>query len=171
MKRTLTLAVMTALLAMGLSSTAAYADTLTFTLNDPIASVSGTTGGTATYDVTVSAPSSNGAAVYLNGDSFNVAAPLTLDDTDFFLNAPFFLNPGDDDTFDAFTVTVPPGTAPGDYVGSFTILGGADGNASSDLGAVSFTTEVAPEPSSFLLLGSGLAGVFATIRRTRSRQA
>ena len=171
MKRELALVVTIGLMAMGLSSAAAYADTLTITLNNPIAFISGTKGGTATYNLTVSAPDSNGAAVFLNGDSFNVAGPLTLDDTDFLLNAPFFLDPGTSSTFDAFTVTGPPGTTPGDYVGSFTISGGADGNASDNLGTVDFTTEVTPEPSSFLLFGSGLAGVFATIRRTRFRQA
>jgi hypothetical protein len=171
MKHKLTLAAMAVLLTIGLSSAAAYADTLTITLNDPIAYVSGAPGSTATYTLTVSAPSSNGADVFLNGDSFNVSSPFTLDDTDFFVNAPILLDPGTSATFDAFTVTAAAGATPGAYLGSFTIEGGANEDADNPLGTVNFTTDVTPEPSSFLLLGSGLAGVFATIRRTRSRQA
>ena len=149
MKRKLTLVAMTVLLTIGLSSAAAYADTITITLNDPITYVSGTAGGTVTYNLTVSAPGSNGADVFLNGASFNLASPLTLDSTDFFSNAPFFLDPGTSATFDAFTVMVPPGATPGNYLGSFTIQGGADGGANNDLGTVNFTTEVTPEPFQF----------------------
>jgi hypothetical protein len=168
MKRKLTIAVMTALVTIGLSSAAAFADTVTFTLSTPTQYLGGTAGGTVTYDVTATASASNGADVFLNGDSFNVGAPLTLDDTDFFANAPFFLAPGDSDTFDMFTVTVPAGTMPGNYSGFFTVLGGADGGAGNALGTVNFVTTVTPEPGSFILLGSGMAGLVGVVRRKRS---
>jgi hypothetical protein len=166
MKNKLTLAVVTALLTVGLSA-AAHADTITFTLTDPDQSISAQAGGTLTYEVTASAPGSNGAAVFLNGDSGNVGG-LSIDDSDFFANAPFFLDPGQSATFDEFTVGVPPGTPVGVYSGFFEVLGGATGGSGDELSTVDFVTNVTPEPGSFVLLGSGLMGLVGIVRRKRS---
>jgi hypothetical protein len=146
-----------ALLMIGLSPAAAYASTITFTLTNANQYVS-LLGGSLTYGATVSASASNSGAVFLNGDSFNVTAPVTLDDSDFFNKFPLFLAPGTSFTGDLFVLTMPPNPPSGTYLGTFTLLGGVDANASDTLGAVNFSlTTPIPEPSSIGLLITGLA--------------
>ena len=161
MKLKMALAV-AALLTIGLSSAAAYADTITFTLTNPTGYVE-VTGGSLTYDATISAPASNGAPVFLNGDSFDITAPVTLDDNDFFANFPLSLAPGASFTGDLFVLTVPPNTPFGVFLGTFTLLGGADGSASDTLGTVNFSVTTVPEPSSMVLLLTGMAGLAMTV--------
>jgi hypothetical protein len=157
MKLKMTLAV-AALLIIGLSSVAAYADTLNFTLTNPVQNM-GTSGGLLTFAATVSAPSTNGAAVFLNGDSFNSPSPITLDDSDFLLGFPLSLAPGASFTGDLFVLTVPANIPLGIYVGDFTLQGGANGGSSDNLGTVAFTVNEVPEPSSIVLLLTGVAGL------------
>jgi len=108
------------------------------------------------------------STVFLNGDSFTVLdAALTYDDSDyFFVNAPLSLDPsGTSGDIELFTITVADGTPYGLYAGTYQILGGADSNASDVLASENFDIQITPEPSSLMLLASGLAGLAGVLRR------
>jgi hypothetical protein len=115
--------------------------------------------------------------IYLNSDSSTTdSSGVTVDDTPFFANAPYFLDPGaSSGDFEIFDVDLATGLAPGVYTGVFSIYGGADGGADTandDLADVDFSVQVTstvptPEPTSILLLFAGLAGVGLLNRRRR----
>lgn len=142
----------------------ALADTLTLSLSNPVQSA--TPGSTLTFDATVSAPSTNAAPIFLNGDNYTIDSPLTLDDSDFF-SFPLSLDPGDSYTGALFTVTLPSGLAQGDYTGSFEILGGADGSAFDTLATTGFQVSPTPEPGTMLLLATGLGLLVLVMYRKR----
>jgi hypothetical protein len=109
--------------------------------------------------------------VYLNGDSFSGLAPgLTLDDSDFNNNFPFFLIGGDSATADIFAVTLDDTVLPGDYTGSFSILGGTDPSSEDVLATQNFQIDVpgVPEPGNFaLFVGLGIAASGVLMRGRR----
>ena len=148
-----------------MASTAAKADPVTITLAD--AFLTETAGGTAIFDATLSNTTPDW--VYLNGADASLDAPLTPADLDyvdyFYVNFPLYLTeastPGGTAGEAAlFAVTVPFGTPNGIYAGEFDILGGPTGADLNLIGSADFDIQVigtAPEPASFLLLGTGLA--------------
>jgi hypothetical protein len=109
--------------------------------------------------------------VFLNGDSFNISSPLTLDDSGFLFDFPLSLDTGDSFSGVLFLTDLPANLAAGLYTGSFTILGGSDMFAQDTLGTVEWQVNVAPtasavpEPESLMLLAAGLPGVALLVRR------
>jgi len=163
-RRNLFLTSIALVLTVGLlsSTPAARADSLTFSLTSPTEYTPA--GTTIAFDATVMAPATNTNPVYLYGDTNGVTAPLTVDDSYYILNWPLDLTPGQSYTDVLFNVTVPHGTTLGDYVGSFTIE--AFSSASPTINVTQpFDVVVTPEPSSILLLVTGLIGLASVIRR------
>jgi len=148
----------------------AKADTFTFSI-DP-STQSAMDGDTITFSGTVSLSGDATDPVYLSGDSITWnGVGLASDDSDFWGNFPSSLDPGGTFTGELFTVTVDPGTPDGSYTGTFELQGGAEEGAQGVLGAPGFEVDVTspsavtPEPSSLVLLASGLAGLAGTLRR------
>jgi hypothetical protein len=150
-----------------LSSPHAFADTISLTLTAPVQS--GTAGSIVSFSATVEAPGTNAGTVFLNGDSFDVTSPLVFDDSGF-ASFPLSLDPGDSFSGELFSFALPSDLPAGQYIGSFEILGGADG-AQDTLSTVNFQVDVAPtvsdvpEPESLMLLATGLPGVAMLVRR------
>ena len=147
-----------------LAATAANADPLSLTFTQ--AFQSGVGGDTLTFDVTA-INNSLTEVVNFNSDSLNinpVGNDLVTND-EFQANAPFFLNPGDSSEYEAFTVFIPAGTPAGLYEGSYVIEGGPTDSDFNEVGTVNFDVQVTPEPSSLVLLLTGMAGLAETLRR------
>jgi hypothetical protein len=156
MKQKLVLSLMMVVLTVGIASVPAFADSITLNLSDSVQFGHG--GETLNFYATLLAPGSNSAAIYLNGDNFNLASPLFLDDSGFFANFPLFLNPGGSSTSLLFTVFIPGGTASGAYSGDFQILGGSDGFSQDAISNdATFLIDV-PEPNALMLMLS-LTGI------------
>ena len=117
--------------------------------------------------------------VFLNGDPLTLAGPSFTITDQFFATVPVSLDgntsSGDIDLFDV-TVSNPLLDPPGKYLGSYGLLGGVDGDGSDNLASASFDVTTAaggttvPEPGSWLLLGTAVAG-FGAARRPRRRRA
>jgi len=143
---------------------AALADSITISLSAP--SQSTAPGGIVDFTATISAPVTNVAPEYLNGDSSDIDPPLTgadIDDSGFWANF-YEVDPGDSETALLFAVDVPLGTPGGIYTGTFYIYGGEDGGtltADDLLGTASFDVNVTPEPPSVQLLALALLALAA----------
>jgi PEP-CTERM motif len=121
-------------------------------------------GQTVTFNATVANPSA--AAVSLDSDALNVTAPLTGNDTKFFLNFPVSLAAGQSVTAPIFDIFVPAGTAFGVYPGRFDIVSTRAGT----VGSADFAVSVVPEPGAVGLMALGLMTIFTVRRRPGSAE-
>jgi hypothetical protein len=166
--RTISMLALFVLPATLLFSSRAFADSISINLTDPVQS--GTARSTVSFSATVTAPDTNKGTVFLNGDSFDVTTPLVLNDSGF-QGSPLSLDPGDSFSGELFSFALPSDLPTGQYIGSFEILGGADGGAQDTLGTVNFQVDVAPtvsavpEPESLMMLAAGLPGVAVLVQR------
>src|SRR5687767_625584 len=151
---------------------AVKADPITLTL-DPTHSVA--QGSSVTYSGSLSNGGLPGR--FINAVSLTLPPGITFNDSAFFTNVPAFLGSGATtgvvSFFDVFADLLIP---PGNYIGSFSVLGGVDDQDQNILATHEFTIMVTPggqnpipEPASMLLLASGLAGAAALRRRKRSQ--
>jgi len=148
-----------------LAGTLAKADPLSVVFT-PEAFQTGIGGETLTFDVDVTNISSS-EIVNFNSDSLNInpAGNDLVTNDEFFANSPTSLNPGDSYEYEAFTVFIPAGTPIGLYEGSYEILGGPTYSDFGVVGSANFDVNLTPEPTSFLLLGTGLLALAVIARR------
>jgi hypothetical protein len=98
------------------------------------------------------------ATIYLNGDDLNLGGLSFTVDDQFFNNVPLSLAPfgnsGDIELFDVH-VSNPLLDTPGNFPGTYDVLGGVTPDAQDVLGSAGFSATVTPEPGSFGLLLAG----------------
>jgi len=155
------------------TATAARADSISIILDSPFQSAMN--GDTLTFFATVTDTDALGSApIYLNGDAQTLASPLSLNDSGFSSNFPSLMTPGESIYGELFSVLVPVGTSTGSYAGIFVLQGGSDAAAQLTLGSAVFNVDatstpmVTPEPSTLLLLATGLLSL-AALPRIRAK--
>jgi hypothetical protein len=147
-----------------LSTASAFSAPLTITFASSLLPAG--RGQTVTFTATVL--NTTAAPVFLNADALNITAPLTGNDTKFFLNFPISLAAGGTVTAPAFDISVPLNAPFALYPGEFDILGGSNANAQTTVGTATFAVNVvSPEPGTFGSAIVGLGCVIVFLRRNR----
>jgi hypothetical protein len=165
------LALLSALLAA--MSTVSNAASISFFLDSP--SQVAPPGSFLSFSGTIA--STGVDEVFLNGAAAGLPYfELTVDLSPFFDRVPLSLTAGGSYSGEVFSVAVSGVAAPGDYFGSFSILGGADPSALDELAVQGFQVTVAdvPEPGTIFLVFSAITAMHkvrlgSTRRRRRPR--
>ena len=138
-----------------LAAVSAHADPLSVILDDPNLTAIG--GQTIYFYGTIT--NNDPTNTYnLDCDGTTIDPSLTFDDTGFQNNTPLFLLPGDSSgDVELFSLYIPDGEAVGLYTGQYQIQGN-DGGDTGDfqIGEADISVDVTPEPSSLLLMGTGM---------------
>jgi hypothetical protein len=164
----------TLIAGLALNCAVARADIVSITLDSPI--LTGSPGDVFQVFGQISNITNN--PVFLNSDTFNLnGIPQSALNDLFLSNVPVSLGPfgqGADSSGDIelFDITIPSPFAGGTYSGSYSLVGGVDGNAQDSLDSVSFTVDVleplqAPEPASVWLM-LACAALAMVVRKPRA---
>jgi hypothetical protein len=138
---------------------------------DPDVVLNGVPGSTVSLETTLQ-NIGNDSPLFLNGSSFNIDAPLTVNDL-LFTNFPAVIADGDSATGILFSIDLPTDLTPGLYNGFYSILGGFSPDDQFDLADISFQVDVqpsvapVPEPATLALLSTGVGALGAMYSRRR----
>ena len=132
---------------------------------DPVV-LDGVIGSTVSFDADIQNPIENVDTLFLNGSSFTIDSPLSLNDL-LTVNFPPSIAAGDEAFGTLFTVDLPVGLTPGLYNGTYIILGGFTPTDQEPLAEIDFqinaqpATSPVPEPGTWVLLltGAGALGM------------
>ncbi|HEX2918103.1 MAG TPA: PEP-CTERM sorting domain-containing protein [Edaphobacter sp.] len=138
---------------------------------DPVV-LDGVIGSTVSFDADIQNPIENVDTLFLNGSSFTIDSPLSLNDL-LMVNFPPSIAAGDEAFGTLFTVALPVGLTPGLYNGTYLILGGFTPSDQETLAEIDFQINAQPaaspipEPGTWVLLltGTGALGMMMYGRR------
>jgi hypothetical protein len=131
---------------------------------DPVI-LDGVIGSTVSFDADIQNPIENVDTLFLNGSSFTIDSPLSLNDL-LMVNFPSSIAAGDEAFGTLFKVDLPVGLTPGLYSGRYLILGGFSPSDQETLAEIDFAINAqpasspVPEPGTWVLLltGAGALG-------------
>ena len=159
-----------------LGTAAAKADTITITFDQP--NQTAVAGDTLEFFGTIT--NNTSSTIYLNLDALNLSGLSFSTNDQFFNTVPISLDPsgqpgdssGDIELFDV-TVSSPLADPAGLYSGTYTLLGGTDSDGQDVLSTANFSVtttapSTVPEPSSIVLLLSGILTAGVPISRMRN---